>query len=262
MTEWFLVFWWTVWNGKCPGNSVWTSIWGWAIPQARDLYLWGHHVSHSSGNSNLNSMGFHGQTSNPCRPRPPDISRSWQIFSLAHFCHFPLCNSPVPGALFADAELDCSNAAKLGVVFVLPYSRLLGVIVQVGFGKCRTSPGNRVVLLVQCDSSCCVCEVFFGLWEVSGVLVERFVCSCWGILPLGCPLCEHGLVTPKEIFVFQILTRGFVDLALGLMCLEHDWLQPWMVDFWNCHLAWWSLAKSSSWDLCALHMVLYFFNPL
>ncbi|CAA3001048.1 Hypothetical predicted protein [Olea europaea subsp. europaea] len=93
----------------CFGNSAWTGTWSRAISKGWNFYLWFYNMSLTGVFTNIFKMDIYGQDIDIDRPRPFNLSRSWQILNVAHPFTVPLCYSSVSGSLLADSEFDSSN---------------------------------------------------------------------------------------------------------------------------------------------------------
>ena len=137
----------SVWNGKCSGNTMWSSLWSSAIPYDRNLYLWSHHISPFSLCTDIYSMVLHRRISCNDRPRPFNLTRSWNLLNLAHSRAVSICNSPIAGPVLADPKFAISNAFKLGCCSGIPHTSILGVDIQVWIRKWRSSIRHWFVVL-------------------------------------------------------------------------------------------------------------------
>lgn len=173
---------------------MWASIWSSAVSKNWNSNLHCNILFILSMFSAFLSRDLHGKAASFGRPRPPDFTRSRQVYNLASSSSVCLCSNAGAYSIFSVSKFDHSHVLKLLCRSLFAYSHLLGFGIQVWTRETWRNIGNWYIVLVESNFLGNLHEVLHCLCRIQGSNFNGVVPRNWRVLPLCYPFCSNGLV--------------------------------------------------------------------
>ncbi|KAH9650444.1 protein DETOXIFICATION 12 [Citrus sinensis] len=145
---------------------------------------------------------LHGKAASFGRPRPPDFTRSRQVYNLASSSSVCLCSNAGAYSIFSVSKFDHSHVLKLLCLSLFAYSHLLGFGIQVWTGKPWRSIGNWAPISM---------ELFRGIGEFFHFAIPSAVMVCLEWWSFELLILMSGLL-PNPQLETSVLSVWYVDI--------------------------------------------------